>query len=330
MRKEGIFMKKTILMPLLILTLVLVLALVGCKKKDVVDDPGGIPNEKPVDKPDEMVEESEREIIMKDFVNIIESKNQPDKIIAFIDDNIGKLSQLEGDKMIDSLEKVLKDNIDTFTDRILALDKNDQLMAIGGGENFFPESKIEDIEGKELREEVQGLYKDMYKLVNLEGEFYPIIDYDKLRSYNNYITDEWKEYIGIMAMDSEMIPFVDGAFAISFDELADRIIKTENYLNKYLDGQRQEEMLLLYENKLIAYLEGLPNTPLADSSTKKIFDDVLASYEKTSNIENYVTSNIVYRYLEDIKANDKILDENIKSKSTSLLIEALELLREYK
>lgn len=323
--KVGIKMKRKTIALILILILTLTFTLTGCKKKDVVEDPAPLP----VDNPVEEVGEDEKEEIMNEFMDMVKDESNLTEIVNFIDKNIGKLTQLEGDRMLDYLERMLDENIEVYTESIISLDQNGELMEIAGTEFFYPESKISEIKNKELKEEVIEIYNNKYKLINLEGAFYPIIDYSKLKAYDN-ISEEWQDYLNVMAMDSEKVPFVDGALTISFDELAERIIKTENYLNKYVDGQRQEEMLLNYRNKLTAYLKGVPNTSIADRTTKVILDDVLESYEKTSNIADHVTSLTVQKYLEAIRANKNVIGSKVLERADALIEEAVETLSEYK
>ena len=285
---------KKLYIPLIVLTLVLGLLLSGCNKKEKVDPPVVTP---PIENPnDDVVEET----VLEEFAEVLD-KEEPDKIISFIDSNLDKLSELEGDIVIDGLERKLQNNIEATTDKIMELDKDNELLAIDGEKASFLEESISKIKNEELKTEVQKAYNNMYKLVNLEGKFYPIIDYSKLEKYNEYLTDEWIDYLAIMAMDSEDLPLVDGALRISFDELAKRLFVTENYLNSYVEGQRQKEMLDLYENKINVYLKGVPNTPIADRDTNIITAEVLSSYGETANVENYMTSHIIFKYLEFIK-----------------------------
>lgn len=324
-KKEGELMKKNILMLILIVTAIFTLT--GCKKDKEVVEP--IP-ELPVEEPVVEANEDEKADIMDNFEVLIKKDTNPEEIIDFIDDNIKKLGQLEGDRMIDELERALEANIGDLTNIIFATDKNDELMEIAGLEVYFPEEKIKEIKNSELKEEITKAYDNMYRLVNLEGGFYPIIDYAKLKTYNNNISDEWKEYIAVRAMDSNDIPFSDGGTRISFEELADRLLKTENFLNKYIAGPRQDEMIELYKFKLNAYLKGLPNTPIADYSNKTIYEEVMKSYEETSNMEGYITAHLTYQYKEAIKANKNIVDNKILAKADEYIEEALRMLREYK
>jgi len=305
----------------------MVIVLAGCKKEPIPVDPIVTP---PVEEPVVEADENEKEVIMNDFDSLIGKDSKPEEIISYIDNNIEKLSQLEGDKMIDVLEKKLEGNIEDLTNKIFASDKDDELMAIAGSESYFPENKVGEIKNAELKEEITKTFDNMYRLVNLEGEFYPIVDYTKLREYDNNISDEWKTYLSIRAMDSDEIPFSDGGMRITFEELADRILKTENFLNTYIAGPRQDELLELYENKLTAYMKGLPNTPIVNYSNKNIFDEVLKSYEATSNMEGYITAHNVYQYLEAINGNNLIIDNEILSKADGFIKEAVRMLKEFK
>ena len=216
------------------------------------------------------------------------------------------------------------------TNKIFATDKDGELIKIAGLESYFPEEKISEIKNTELKDEVTKAYDNMYKLVNLEGEFYPIIDYSKLKVYDDNISGEWKEYIAIRAMDSDDIPFSDGGIRITFEDLANRLLKTENFLNSYIDGNRQDELLNLYENKLIAYMKGLPNTSIADPQDNGLISEVLTSYRETANMEGYVTANIIYQYLEVIEENESVIDDKVLSKADGFIAEAVRILKEYK
>lgn len=318
-------MRKNILLP--ILALVMVLVLVGCKKKPEEVEPTPTP---PVEEPVVEADEDEKEVIMNDFESLIGKDSEPEEIISYINDNIKKLNQLEGDKMIDSLEIKLEANIEDLMNRIFATDADDEMIALAGTEKYFPENKISEIKNDELKKELNRAHDNMYRFINLEGEFYPIIDYSKLKEYDDNISEEWQTYLAIRAMDSDNMPFADAGMTITFEDLANRILMTENFLNKYIGGPRQDVLLDLYENKLTAYLKGLANTPIADHGDKKVYDDVIESYENTSANEGYITAHVTYQYLEAIKANNYLTDSKLYAKADELIAEAVRMLKEYK
>lgn len=321
-------MKRSVLIPIVVIMTVLIMVLSACNKK-------APETQEPVKEIDEPVEEVvgdgiDKEVVMKDFNNIVESGNEPDKIILFIDKEIDKLSDIEGDQMVSQLERSLEKSLDSFGDKIFELDLEGELIEIGGSELFFPEDKVKDIKNNELRKEIEKTLNSKYKLINLEGSFYPIIDYEKLKEYNGNISPVLEDYIEIKAMDSNKPVAIDGALYISFDELSKRILKAEDYLQKYSGGQRHEEMLENYKGKLEIYLLGLPNTPISDYETGKTKDEVLESYRDIINTKDKITAYIVRKYLKAIEENEYIIDESIKGNTVGLVNEALELLKETK
>lgn len=318
----------------LIIVLVLALSISACKKEsEVVEEDPVTP---PVTQPAEEVEEDEKAKIMEDFRVLVEDDKASAKDLKlFIDENLPVLGQLEGNKMISQLEMALIRDIEKMNNELWTLNSEGELEEIvkdfaAKPSSMFPKESVEEIKNTELKDFVEDLFANHYKLMILEGTFETIIDYQSLRAYDPKITDEWKEYLAIRSIDSENPPFMDGSLNLDFDGLADRILKTENYLNRYISGERQEELIVLYENKLTAYFKGLPNTPIAAYDNKVIFDNVLESYEKTILSDGYVTSAMTYLYLEDIKANNKIIDDGILAKADGYIKEAVRTLREYK
>lgn len=301
-------MKKKLLASLSLIPLIIVLVLAGC---------GNTNNLENLD-----------ERLMEEFTNIAENAPSIDVIIEAVDLNISKVSTKIADEMLNVLEGGLERDRAKREDRIFELDKDNELMQISGNEIVFNEARIEEIKNEDLKSEVKALYKNLYKLQNVEGNFYPIIDYEKLRRYDKYASEEWKSYLLIKSLDSEDRPMSDGGLTISFGELADRILKTEGHLKTFVDGQRQEEMIETYENKLNAYLKGLPNTPIGDYETKYLRKDVLESYRNVANQQGDITASIVYEYIEAIEENDYIIDEKINDKADSLIKKALEEIKE--
>ena len=254
---------------------------------------------------------------------IAEKSSDPDILIKFIDENIEKVSKEDADEMINILDMSLETNREIYADRLFELDKDNELIDIDGEEVYFKPTSIEEIKDEKLRVEVDYLYKNMYKLTNIEGAFYPIIDYKAFKKYDDYINDEGKDYIDIRSIDSEDRTMSDGGINISFDELLNRILKTEEFLEKYPNSNRKTEMLYEYDYKINAYINGLPNTPIMDYESNKITEEVLNSYRAAIEKDNYFAS-IIEEHLKNIEANDNIIDDDITTKAYVLISKAVE------
>ena len=315
---------------LILLALVMVMALAACgNNEEEAQEPEAEP---PVqEEPVQEAEEDEKEMIMDEFRTIVEEgEASVNNIKQFMDENLPVLGELEGNHMLDNLENALKKELDVVNKNIAEFDAEEELMELIGDDFSLSPDMIGEIEDVDLRATVQDAYDNHYKLISREGQVEAVIDYSSLKEYQEKVTDEWKEYIDIMAIESDEPPFNDGALVITFDELAERILGIENYLNRYISGPRQDQLLELYENRLTAYYKGLPNTPIAAYDSGEILDNVYKSYESTAANDGYVTSSMIGEYRIAIRDNDMIVDDSILDLADQYIEESVRVLREFK
>lgn len=326
---------------MLIITILLFSLLVGCKVNNDLDGNNGESMDNTRTETETIVENDE-EKIMGDFKNIVESDNEPFTLVKYVDENIDKVSTEYAVEMIRNLEEVQEKYIERYTGQLFMEENQMELLslsevnrsAIDGTEVniedllFFDNSKVEEIKNGNLKELVDRIIQGKFKLINMEGAFYPIIDYEALKIYNDYIAEDMKEYIDLKSMESNMPTILDAAIMISYDELAERLIKTENYISKYPDNMRYEEILRIYGLYLKFYLEGSSNTPIYDYETKEIKVEIFSSYNKVKDMDETVTSKVISKYIDIIEENQKIIDENVLSKVTELYNEAIATLEE--
>lgn len=336
MKEVGIMNKKSIAF-MLIVSILLLTLLAACGGEGV-DKGNGELVDKVEPKPEVSIEKDEEKII-KDFKTMVKSDNEPFVLVKFIDENIDKVKTENATEMIRELEEVQEGYIERYTEQLFMEEHQMELLTLSEVQHseakiedylFFDNSKIEEIKNGNLKELVNNIMEGKYKLINMEGAFYPIIDYEALKIYNDNISDEMKEYIDLKSMDSNMPTILDAGLVISFDQLAERLVKTENYILKYPNSIKYEETLRLYGVYLKFYLEGSSNTPIYDYESKKIKDEVLSSYKKVRNMDETVTSKVVSKYIDIIGENQNIIDENVLSRVTELHSEAIATLEDQK
>jgi len=336
MKEVGIMNKKSIAF-MLIVSILLLTLLAACGGEGV-DKGNGELVDKVEPKPEVSIEKDE-EKIMKDFKTMVKSDNEPFVLVKFIDENIDKVKIENATEMIKELEEVQEGYIERYTEKLFMEEHQMELLTLSEVQHseakiedylFFDNSKIEEIKNGNLKELVNNIMEGKYKLINMEGAFYPIIDYEALKIYNDNISDEMKEYIDLKSMDSSMPTILDAGLVISFDQLAERLVKTENYILKYPNSIKYEEILRLYGVYLKFYLEGSSNTPIYDYESKEIKDEVLSSYKKVRNMDETVTSKVVSKYIDIIGENQNIIDENVLSRVTEVHSEAIATLEDQK
>ncbi len=314
---------------ILILILGLSMIFFGCGKKtekdpeDVVveeDETVVVDEETPVEETED--ENSASRELDKKFDELYNTKENTLELVEFIDENISNVDEPTATGWINSLETELNRELEIHMNELFQRDPDMELMNIEGTSRYFSEEKVDEIQNEELKNLVKELFATHYKLINVEGAFYPLVDYESLAGYNEYISQELGKYLEIKAMDSEAYPFSDGGRVISLEDLRNRIVETEKYLTDYQDGLRREEMVKEYRLKLRGYMEGLPNTPISDFEDGKIIPEVLEDFKKAAQLEDTTTGKILKNYVDDIENNDFVIDEEILRKADDYVNEA--------
>lgn len=319
---------KKILKAISMISILLILFTMGCES-DLLEKNDKVIYEA-LENPLTAAENEETDKLVHEFKSMVESNNEPYTLVQFIDENIKNATEEEAAVMILILEEVQKEYIQKYTDELFMEDNQMELLKLSGTEQFFNEENIENIKNVKLKDIVGRIFKGKYKLINMEGGFYPEIDYEKYKEYNRYLSDEIIGYIEIKALNSSKPAILDAEIAISFDEIGERLTQTEKYIQKYPQGVKFEDVLRIYSNYLRLYLEGSDNSPLYEYETKEIKEDIMKSYKKIKGNDRLITSKIISKYIDIIEHNNNIIDESVLSKVPKLLSEAVATLESIK
>jgi len=270
-------------------------------EKDVVKEEKDITQEKK--------EDSEK--IMSDFKELLKNDSKPYEILVFIDGNIEKVSEKDADVMVMELEKVQNLNIGNYTD--ILFKENYQGELDKAMDHDSGEIKIDIIENEEIKTNIREMLYGGYKFVMLEGSYYPIVNYEFLKKYIDYLPEDSKEYIEIMAVESNKLMSEDAALVISWEELAKRTLHAEAFLAEFSDSSRRDVVGNMYRMYMGAYMFGMNNTPIHEwTDPKKIYDEVLNSYrDTTQRHEGTTTASILKEYLSILKKNDFKMNDDV-------------------
>lgn len=269
--------------------------------------------------------------LIKQYNEMAKSDNEPYTLVKFIDENIKNVTDKEAVIMVLILEEVQKEYTQRYADELFADNNQSELLNLSAGELFFDESKIEEIRNADLKKLVKKIIDGKYKLVNIGGAFYPAIDYVKLKeSYSNYLPDEIKDYLEIKSQSSNVPKVIDGEMTVSYEELAQKLMEIEDYVSKYPNGVKFQDVLRCYGECLKLYLEGSYNSPIYDVETGKIKDEVMSSYLKLSSTKKLITSKIISKYIEIIQKNENTIDENVLSHVPEIYSNAIAALENIK
>ncbi|MDG0808319.1 hypothetical protein [Cohnella rhizosphaerae] len=159
--------------------------------------------------------------------------------------------------------------------------------------------QIGQIKDEQARSLVQEAIDGGYKLETTEGFYFPVVDYGKLKRTDPRVTAVTKDYVALLAVESDQKSASDGGLVIERSEVAARGAQAEAYVAAHPEAPERKQAEDLFATRYIPFLlMGLDNTPVFDFDTFKIDTQVKAAIEKAiSDYPGTVTAKLAQEYL---------------------------------
>ena len=123
-----------------------------------------------------------------------------------------------------------------------------------------------------------------------------------------------KDYIDIMAEESNNIPAKDAELLISWDGVLTRAQSHESYIKKYGSSEKVDEVKQLYKKYVYFTLYGTDNTPLFSYDKKIMVPDAKTSYTSAvANGEGSGFLKMLAGYVEVLEKNGYKLTSEVES-----------------
>ncbi|KDR96289.1 hypothetical protein SAMN02745945_02019 [Peptoclostridium litorale DSM 5388] len=299
-------MKKIILIMMLALGL---LAFSGCSKDEEAQEPAG-ETENEAAQQESAAGEAE---IMGSFDKLLSGEYEEKDIIAFADENIDMLSPENTSNVILKLEEAQRTMQEKRMSELFEGDIQQKFMTQLQKSVIYSAGDVND---EELKEIVQEMTDNGYFLMMMEGDFYPVINYEAYKKYSKNATDDIKAYVDIVADEYSEFASMDAHLAVSRDELLERIFRSEDFLEKYSDSQKFDEIKELYSQYAGFYLYGMSFEPPEDKLSK----DAMESYEKA--VKTQKDSNFIKHfkgYYETVKSEGYKRTEKVEKERQDTL-----------
>ncbi|MEW6697350.1 MAG: YjgB family protein [Bacillota bacterium] len=203
--------------------------------------------------------------IMSDFRTLTEKSPSVEEVANFINNNIANVSKEDASKMVNEFEKIQKKNFPQIESMFAKDDIQNKINS-----EYKAITTQSDIKDNELKELLARTKNSGYKVETAEGFFFPIIDYGFYKKFSSYVTPDMKDYIDIMAEESDKVPAKDAALVIGWDEVLERALNQEKFINTYKDSVKANDIMQLYKKYVTFALYGLNNTPLFSYDTKTL------------------------------------------------------------
>lgn len=142
--------------------------------------------------------------------------------------------------------------------------------------------------------------------------FYPDYFYEIFKPYT---TEATKEYLRLVAFERDNEFLFDAGICITWEQLADRIVNFEEYLNKYPQSILADDAKETHNRYIYWLLMGCDNTPTfdwSDGEDSKLNADVYQSYQKIIDTYSYRgLANILKEYCSLLNENNMLRSEEV-------------------
>lgn len=254
---------------IIILILVSVFLFAGCGAKVV-------PPDSTIKTPE--LTEGKSVKIMDEYRDLMNASSAPSEIMKYIEANIGNLNKEDGDIVVSGLIEVQKKQLQNYQEKLYSQEMNEKVSQY----KFEDLTSLNNIKEEDVKKLLENAFNDGYKLIMAEGMYDFELDYEKLENkFSPYVTEGTAAFLSIMAKENKAHFAADGAIIISLDEIADRVINTENFIEKFGDSQYAIEIKQRYNWYLTAYLIGLNNTPAFSYEDNILEKEVLSHFNST-------------------------------------------------
>jgi len=222
----------------------------------------------------EPTSESEEKNIVDAFIAMGASESiDLIRMSDFLEANISRLSPENADQMLQTYESAQMDVLPTYQDAFL----NDPIQSI------LLTYSIEDLRQNLVQEvEISDLLKEAasigYKIEAVEGTVAPYVDYGYFARFNPYSTKSTGAFYTLMKTESDNPSQKDAALLISWEEVLQRGMNFESFLQNYPGSFYAERANMHLEGYSYISINGTANVPLFDYDTNIMNAEAKAAY----------------------------------------------------
>ncbi|PAF31746.1 hypothetical protein [Paenibacillus sp. 7516] len=227
---------------------------------------------------DAKVTTSSSTAIYNTFQSTLQKKNGLSAADTYLESNINKVTTHHATLMVLQLENARIKGLTAMTDRMLVPNVQDKMIKAYKWNDSFTQL-MERTKDSELRALLKEARDSGYRLVMLEGSLYPIMNYMAFQKYNSHVKPDIKQYINIMAVETGNLVAEDAALKIGYQEILNRALNQERFLQDYPKSNRVKQVRHLLNNYTLYTFYGLNNTPLFDYETNTMVANAQKGYK---------------------------------------------------
>jgi len=253
------------------------------------------------------------------------------EFIQYISENMSEYSRFELTNLVESHINDLESKLDVITNNL-----NTYINEYGNDKDFLWDkyglsierlNNIEYLKRDKVLQSEEELKKTLiqnnnlgYKLTASNASYKYYIDYQRfLDNYGKNITNEYRAYLSIKAIESNE-PFVkDDKLVLSREKLAERIAALESFRLTYPYTLYMSEIDEIYKGYTEKFIFSNENNSIFDEDGKYNEGSLIIFRNSIEKYPNLYFSDVLKELLMDLNTNNNILNTEIKDKTIDLL-----------
>lgn len=210
------------------------------------------------------------------FNRLTSSAPTEQEVLDFLDMYLLEVPEKQADNMVLEFERVQKQLYRKRLQFIMQDDVQETfLLAFSHGK--VP-TDLGDIEEHGLRNYIDDLRNSGYRLEIRDGLYTPVIDYGFYDRFDGMISEGVQRYFQLMKFSKETLYTSDQILPITWDQVFERILAFEKYLEVYPESERLDAIQANYEYYVKLYLYGTEGTPAFPYDTRALDEWLKISY----------------------------------------------------
>ena len=262
-----------------IIILIILITATGCKNMDLenkedpnIDEDGQTNGED--------VNVTEEQKVMNKFLDMINPETTADDLGAYIRENISYVNEKHAEEMIQWLTIYQTEAINEFNEKISEPSYLDVL--IEDMEWVLDESKIENIENKEVKQDYQNLIDGYLTIVRYQETPVVETDWKALSKLSDYVSDDVGE---VLVLYQKIQNYEYERAKLDVKGIMEDMIKTESILEKHKSGfinTMANKIYNLQTYSLLVGSEGI-NLELFFGKNGKAYEEIIRKKDENPN-----------------------------------------------
>lgn len=204
---------------------------------------------------------SESSIILNKFRALLKQPNGLPDAAAYLNENISSAAPHHATLMVLYLENARVKALPAIDEKLYPQDVQEELQTIFK-ENYTMNQLIQKAKTQKVKKLLTQAKNYGYKVITAEGMYFLTMDYSAFERYKEDVKEDISAYISIQSELSRKQLGKDAALAIGYQELVNRALLLEGFVNSYPNSNRTQQVEGQFDLYKHVIFYGMNNTPL--------------------------------------------------------------------